>query len=133
MLCTIKLLQLVQFCSPWSQFPTQTTIHELSYFSCCNDPYSTAPIALSLIALILVIGTIFGVGIRWSQLQNDIEELRAMQKGDKSSPAAAAQTSRLPAPAYVSYTRWGRKTCPGDSTLIYAGMDARKFYIYVNK
>ena len=45
-------------------------------FSCCGDCYSFVPIAMSLIALFLVLGTIFGVGIRWHQMAEEINQLR---------------------------------------------------------
>ena len=45
-------------------------------FSCCRDCYSFVPIAMSLIALFLVLGTIFGVGIRWHQMAEEINQLR---------------------------------------------------------
>ncbi|XP_067940855.1 uncharacterized protein [Watersipora subatra] len=91
--------------------------------SCFRDAYSAVPIVISILALFLVIGTIFGVAVRWNQMQAEIAELKSNQQ---TQPATSKQVDVPPPPfqPFVSYVRWGRKTCSSSSDLVYSGFGA---------
>ena len=72
-----------------------------------------------------MIGALFGLGIRYTQLRDELDELK-MKNGVASVPAASKQkgdSGWSQSPNYVSYIRWGKKSCAGDANLVYSGRD----------
>jgi len=104
-------------------------------FSLCSffgNKYIALPIILSILAFTMALGTVFGVALRWNQMNSELQRLQSTidsLKSQQSSPLSLASTSKFVenkrAQASIStgstYIHWGKKTCGADSQLIYSG------------